>query len=80
MDILELLKYFLIPTLLAYVAYNENDKMTLKGKAERIVQREEIEKLVDLKLLVQQVEIKEIKSDLMRIESKLDKLIDKLTN
>lgn len=76
--LIELLKYILIPILLCYIGYNEKDKSSMKTKVEKTVEKDDIEKLIDIKMMVHQVEIRDIKDDLRRIEGKLDKLIDSL--
>lgn len=48
----------------------------MKTKVEKTVGKDDIEKLIDIKMMVHQVEIREIKDDLRRIETKLDRLID----
>lgn len=78
MELLDLLKYFLVPCLLCYIGYNEKDKFSMKNKVEKTIEKDDIEKLIDLKMVVHQVEISGIKEDLRRIESKLDKLLDNL--
>lgn len=80
MELLDLLKYFLVPALLCYIGYNEKDKMSMKTKVEKTSAKEDIEKLIDLKMVVHQVEIRDIKEDLRRLESKLDKVLDLLNN
>lgn len=50
----------------------------MKNKVEKTIEKDDIEKLIDLKMVVHQVEISGIKEDLRRIESKLDKLLDNL--
>lgn len=80
MELLDLLKYFIVPALLAYAAYNERDKQTMRQVTQKTMPKEDIEKLIDLKLLVHQIEINEIKGDLARIENKLDKIVDLLNN
>lgn len=64
----------IIPILLGYIAYNERDKDNMRTK--ETVTKEEVEKLVDLKLVEHRVEIKEIKEDIREVKNKLDKVIE----
>jgi hypothetical protein len=78
MSLMEILQGILIPLIVGYITYNERDKMNLKNKSMSVMQKDEIEKLIDLKLAVSQVQILSIKDDLDRIEDKIDKLIDRM--
>jgi hypothetical protein len=78
MSLMEILQGILIPLIVVYITYNERDKMNLKNKSMSVMQKDEIEKLIDLKLAVSQVQILSIKDDLDRIEDKIDKLIDRM--
>ena len=64
----------IVPILLGYIAYNERDKDNMRTK--ETVTKEEVEKLVDLKLVEHRVEIKEIKEDIREVKNKLDKVIE----
>lgn len=79
MDLIDFCKYVVIPLLLAYIGFNEKDKRMIKKTLEKTAPKNEVEKLIDLKMQIHQVEIREMKGDLARIESKLDRLIDKFT-
>lgn len=80
MDYFTLAKDILIPILLGYVAYNEKDKTNMKQKIEVTSPKTDVENLIDLKMQRHQVEIASIKEDLKRIETKLDRLIDRLAS
>lgn len=80
MELLELIKDFLFPALVAYVAYNEYNVSKLRSNVTDRITSKDLEVLVDLKLAIHSVEIREIKGDLHRIEGKLDKILDGLLN
>lgn len=64
----------LVPLLIAYVAYNERDKLKMRMKS--VLSKEEAEKLIDLKLIEHKIEIKEIKADMTEVKTKLDRVIE----
>lgn len=64
----------LVPLLIAYVAYNERDKLKMRMKS--VISKEEAEKLIDLKLIENKIEIKEIKNDMHEVKKKLDRVIE----
>jgi hypothetical protein len=77
-DLYDLLKFILLPVILFYIGFNERDKLNMKLKLEKTSVKEEVEKLIDLKMNVHQVQIQDIKDDLHRIETKLDVVLEKL--
>ena len=64
---------WLLPLIIAYVAYNERDK--IKIRARNVMSREETEKLIDLKMIENRVVIREIKEDVTELKGKLDQII-----
>ena len=78
MEVIDILKHLIIPCLLLYIGYNERDKHKMKDKTEHDMSREETEKLIDMKLEVPKVKIREIKGDLVRIEAKLDMILNRI--
>lgn len=78
MDLYDVFKWVLLPIILAYIGYNERDKVHMRSRVDTMMTTEEVEKMIDLKTATQQVQIQDIKDDLIRIESKLDKVLDKL--
>lgn len=64
----------LVSLLIAYVAYNERDKLKMRMKS--VISKEEAEKLIDLKLIENKIEIKEIKNDMHEVKKKLDRVIE----
>ena len=78
MELYDLLKFVLLPVMLCYIGFNERDKMSMKTKIENTSPRNDIEKLIDMKMQVHQVQIQDIKEDLERIEAKLDTILDRL--
>ncbi len=78
MDLFDILKYILIPVVLCYIGFNEKDKSMIKTKVDKSLPKDDIERLIDLKMKVHQVQIQDIKEDLNRIESKLDLILNKL--
>lgn len=80
MELVDIIKYVVLPLLIAYVGYNEKDKRSMRKTIQETAPKSEIEKLIDLRMQVHQVEIREIKEDLARIERKLDKLLDRLSS
>ncbi len=79
MDLAELLKWVILPVLLAYIGYNEHDKVSIKNDVDKTMSKEEVEQFVDLKIEPHNVQIQDIKADLDKIDSKLDKVLDKLS-
>lgn len=73
MDALTLV-LMIVPLLIAYVAYNERDKLKMRLKS--VISKEEAEKLIDLKLIENKIEIKEIKNDIHEVKKKLDRVIE----
>lgn len=80
MDLVTILQSILIPAIIAYALYNERDKNRVKNKIDKTYLKEDIEKIIDLKMRSRDVQIENIEDNLQRIEAKLDKIIDKLLN
>lgn len=78
MEMIDFIRFVMIPTILTYIGYNERDKMIHRQKVLQTLPRDDIERLVDKSKEVHGVEIREIKSDIDRLESKIDKMIDLL--
>jgi len=70
---LETILLGLLPMLIAYVAYNERDKLKMRTKP--VMSREETEKLIDLKMIENRIVIREIKEDVQELKGKLDEVI-----
>lgn len=60
---------------LGYLAHNEKDKQKMKTEVMTRLKREEVDKLIDLKLKPVEVEMREIKKDGLRIEKKIDLIV-----
>lgn len=78
MDLAELIKWILLPIVLAYVGYSEKDRYDMRQKMYKLIEREEAQNLIDLKMESSKNEIKDLKEDLNRIEDKLDKILDRM--
>lgn len=78
MEIYDLLKYVVLPVVLCYIGFNERDKSVMKYKLDNSISKLDVEKLIDIKIAVHQVQIQDIKDDLVRIESKLDMLLERM--
>ena len=78
MELYDLLKYVLLPVLLCYIGFNERDKSMMKAKSDTYMPKADVEKMIDMKLEVHNVQIQDIKDDLDRIETKLDMILERL--
>lgn len=76
----DLFQYVIYPLVIVYLGWNEKDKMSMKSKIYQLPEREEIVELIDLKMSGTHIETRELKENLRRIEGKLDKIIDKMTD
>lgn len=65
---------------IGYIAHNEKDKQKMKSDILHRLQREEVHQVVELKIKPVEIEVREIKADVLRIEKKVDLLIDALIN
>lgn len=70
----------IIPIVLFYVGFLERRFSMISHRANQGLKKDEVEHLVDLKQASVQVRQEEIKEDLHRIESKLDRLLEKLAS
>ena len=80
MELYDLLKFVLLPVMLCYIGFNERDKGTMRTKIENTSPKNDVEKLIDMKMQVHQVQIQDIKEDLERIEAKLDTILARLAS
>lgn len=78
MEILDFVRYILIPAILTYVGYNERDKMIQKQKLSVMLPKDDVQTLVEKGNEVHAVEIREIHKDINRLEVKIDKILDRL--
>ncbi len=75
MDILTLVKYILLPILLTYLAYNERDKMAMKQKLNKTLDKQDISDLIDRDAKEQAAEIRALHRQQQNMETKIDKIV-----
>lgn len=78
MEILNVVFDTMLPILLAYVAYNERDKHAMKNKYNDNISEGELYKHVELTTKVLDVRLEKIEEDIIRLETKIDRVMDKL--
>ena len=78
MEVLDLIKYILVPILLAYIGYNERDKLMIKQKLNKTPTRDDVNELIVTHLKEHAAEIRGLKGSHKRVETKIDKVIDLL--
>lgn len=74
--LLENLIFGAIPLIIAYIAYNERDKMNMRTKS--VMTPEETEKLIELKIIENKIDIRELKQDVHELKVKIDQVISLL--
>ncbi len=80
MELYDLIKFVLLPVMLCYIGFNERDKINMKSKLEHMVSKDDMEKFIDMKMMVHQVQIQDVEDRLERMEVKIDTIIDRLPN
>lgn len=79
MDIIEIVKYVIVTGIIPFGVYVVREISMVKERLADKMSSVEVEKLIDLKQQVLDVRQQELKDDLTRIENKIDRLLDKLT-
>ncbi len=77
MEVVQILSSVILALVILYLGTVEKRIMRLFEKQERLIEREEVKEMLALELKVVAIEYAGVKEDLDRIESKLDKLLDK---
>ena len=75
---LELLA-IIVPVVLGYIAWNERDKKVMREKIQQKIDKDEAKELMDLKIAPVNVRSQEIKENLIKIETKINRILDKLS-
>lgn len=71
---------FIGPVFLAYLAWNERDKRDMKHKLADTVTKKEAEHIHEVLSAPNRVRTQEIKEDIKRIETKLDKILENMSH
>jgi len=79
MDILQIIQYVIVTVVIPFGVYVVREISIVKERLAEKPSNAEVEKLIDLKQQVLDVRQQELKDDLTRIENKIDRLLDKLT-
>jgi len=79
MDILQIIQYVIATVVVPFGVYVVREISMVKERLADKMSNAEVEKLIDLKQQVLDVRQQELKDDLTRIENKIDRLLDKLT-
>lgn len=77
MEIIDIIKYFLIPSFIAYVGYNEKSKASINNRLLKAVSMNDLEKAVKQAKEIQHIQINEVKDDIKRLEKKIDRLLER---
>ncbi len=77
MEVVQILSSVILALVILYLGTVEKRIMRLFEKQERLIERDEVKEMLALELKVVAIEYAGVKEDLDRIESKLDKLLDK---
>lgn len=64
------------PLLIAYIAYNEQEKKSMKARMSKLVDRKDVESMIEDKTQVLNVQIQELKEDIKDIKGTTDKVLD----
>ena len=80
MEMLDILKFVILPMLIAYVGFNEKHKANLANRLNGAISRAELERAVEQAKEIHSIQIKEIQYDINKLEKKIDKLIEALTH
>lgn len=73
---LEQILLAILPILAGYVAYNERQISMLKNKISKLLDKKDINDMIDNKLVGTHVELSNIKDDIKDIKSTTDKVLD----
>lgn len=79
MDILEIVKYVIFAGVIPFGVYVVREISMVKERLADKMSSLEVEKLIDLKQQVLDARQKDLKDDLTRIENKIDRLLDKMS-